>query len=308
MVSHALYRHELSSIVSAMRTATSPPERAVRPKRKRSPSPEVTRTRWRPSEPFNRPYEMSLQTVDGTRFYVSYIVLTLASTHFRDPRLKPTPAAVLVLSVPEHDTTIDTILRLTYLITDPDLSRLGFVAVVDTFVAARKYKLLVAEAALRNALVHPRLAKKEPVRLYAIARRHGLTDVANIAADYACLTNPLTWPACDELEHITAMQYHELVSHYTQRRSAVENIINNMPKVSCSECYYTVYHQYQKAALGCLQEAPTSTEPFTEVLVLESSSKAGCDYCQSQANKRLLKKGLLGELKKQVEALPQAVQ
>lgn len=225
-------------------------------KRERSPSLELVSYLRTGPPPFDREADFIIRTPQTTRYHVSAGILSFASPFFRDlPRIAPTPAEPFILDVPEQDATLEIILRLTYPIPDPVLHDLDDLC--EAYIAAQKYQLDAATAALRKMLLLPRFVEEEPLRVYALACRFGFKEEADVASNFACKSSPQAWPVCDEFEHITGAQYHELMLYHRRRGMAAVQVLQGQELcVECLECGKLWSKKYRKQVARLLLDAP----------------------------------------------------
>ena len=74
----------------------------------------------------------------------------------------------------------------------------------------------IAQDVLDRILVSPHLLEMSHLCVYAIACRHDLEEEAKIAARYALSTNLLDAPLSEDLRHIDAYSYHQLLTRHFQ--------------------------------------------------------------------------------------------
>ena len=92
---------------------------------------------------------------------------------------------------------------------------------------ADKYDISVARSRLRLSLVE--FAKKEPLRVYAIARRLGLEDEMRIASSHSTSIHlPELTELPDEFRFIPATEYHRLIRLHSRYRKEVEAIARSI--------------------------------------------------------------------------------
>lgn len=223
--------------------------------------------RRRAAPPFDEPADFVLSTPHNMHFHVSAALLRLASPYFaaltRSPAYRGAPAP-FVLDVPESDAALETVLRLTYPVPAPVLHDLHDLA--DALAAAQKYELRAAQAALRAMLLLPRFVAREPLRVYALARRFGLDAEANAAAVHACRTPVRDWPVCEELDDITGRQYYDLLAFQRARGAAAVRLLRAAQLSACKNqtcpiaCWVPAYRARAEEALLA---APTSDTVFS---------------------------------------------
>ncbi|KAL7280732.1 hypothetical protein ACG7TL_005674 [Trametes sanguinea] len=184
-----------------------------------------------PTHPFTHPSaDIIFCSSDGVLFKVHKLVLSLASEFFADMFALPQPAApsstglstepiesgkvptelegLPVVHVSEPGTVLEDLFRLVYPFADPSLVK--FDRVRSVFEAALKYQMHEAIAITTRRLLD--LAPTEPLRVYAIACLHSLTDVVTAAAR-AVFDQQLMDKYVDELEEIPVSAYRRLLSY-----------------------------------------------------------------------------------------------
>ena len=255
--------------------------------------------------PFNNPDAgFAIRTeLTNTIFYVPLFLLVSASTFFDSLRSSEE------LVVPESDATMETILRFVYPVPDPVLQDMNDVS--DALAASLRYNIPYVTNRLRHILVSPRFMSLEPVRIYAIARRYGLNEEANLAAQHA-LRFPLDWPAYEEFEHINGKMYHELVVLHRETSRTLVRILQDHPKTTEIFCHSRCtspaswWFQYADAAILKLSEAPLSDEIFTlQFLSTMALQKPGfsCKACWSSMMQALQPGGSILLLKEKFEKI-----
>ncbi|KAJ7636243.1 hypothetical protein FB45DRAFT_906194 [Roridomyces roridus] len=161
-----------------------------------------------------------LRSSDGVDFCVHRAILSLASpvfeTMFRLPQPQPQdsnsgPIDLPVVDVSERSVALERALRFFYPGTHPDsktLEELG--EAIDVLM---KYDVQCQVPALKHRLEHYHASS--PLRVYAIAIRHGWKDAA-VAAARESLKQPLRsfGDLPKELDAITGSAYHHLLQYH----------------------------------------------------------------------------------------------
>ncbi|GJE98366.1 hypothetical protein PsYK624_145950 [Phanerochaete sordida] len=276
------------------------------PKRKRSPSIVFLRHVRTGPAPFNTPGDFIIRTAQDTQYHVSFAILSFASPYFRDlPRDLANPGDPFVLDVPESDATIETLLRLTYPVADPILQDIADLA--DAYAAALKYQLTHAATSLQHMLLLPRFLSREPVRVYAVARRFGLADAADTAADHACATAQAQWPICDEFALAPGMAYQDLVLYHRRRANAAAAILKNTDIFKnekwCRKCAASWAARYTAHIAPLLAEAPMRDDVFSLEHVIDTPELTYCDTCTALIAKATRPGGLIHRLKSEIRAV-----
>lgn len=276
-------------------------------KRKRSPSVVFLRETRTALPPFNTAGDFTIRTAQDTCYHVSYAILAFASPYFRNlplpPQNEPEP---FVLSVPESDATVETLLRLTYPMEDPILQDLEDVS--DAYDAAQKYELAHAAARLQRMLLLPRFLDDDPVHVYAVARRYGLVAAANTAADAACRRPQAAWPICDAFAHAPGMAYQDLVLYHRRRAAAAAAALQATTLFSsekwCRRCTGSWFSPYLTHIRPLLAEAPLRDDVFTLEYLFSTPELTGCDTCAATLARAMRPGGLVHKLKAEVRAAP----
>lgn len=277
------------------------------PKRKRSPSIVFVRYVRTAPAPFNKPDDFNIRTVQDTQYHVSHAILSFASLYFHDLPCNPPDARdPFVLNVLESDATLEILLRFTYPVPDPVLCDLD--DITDAYVAAKKYQLNGAVDGLRRALVLPRFLDREPVRVYAIVRRFGLVQEANLAADAACASSPADWPICEEFEHTGGMAYQDLVLYHRRRAAAAADVLKK-PDLFNARHICTSYRTrssapYVSAIEPLLAHAPLREDIFTASFLTGVGTKVtSYDTCTVVLVRATDPGGAIHRLKMQLRAV-----
>ncbi|CDO76970.1 hypothetical protein BN946_scf184281.g17 [Trametes cinnabarina] len=123
--------------------------------------------------------DVMLRSSDGIDFWVYKVVLAKASSVFRDMFTFPDTATKRqVVELTEKANTLEHLLCLCYLVQRLRFASLKAIALV--LEAAKKYAMVSVTITLGDALL--RFKSTEPLRVYALAYTHALTDVARASA------------------------------------------------------------------------------------------------------------------------------
>ena len=275
------------------------------PKRKRSPSVEFISWKRVAPFPFNEPGpdDFVIRTQQNTYFHVSSTILSLASPYFRDLISKLRLAeAPLTLEVPESQTSIETILRLTYPIPDPVIMDLD--DVTDAYTAALKYKLGLATASLRRMFILPRFIEREPLRVYALSVRFELEEEVNLAAFHACKLSLEQWPDCEELDYISGSQYHALLVHHRRRGTEAVRLLQALSLASSCRCGRNWMDDYKNKAVDFMSKAPASDYVFSAEFIVDFARDLSCIRCSNAALQLTKLQGPFAQLKQDVMSIP----
>ena len=214
-----------------------------------------------------------------------------------------------IVEVSEKPDTLEKLLRFIYPYSNPTLNTLD--DVVAVLEPASKYDVTVAIDALRVLLVSPTFLK-EPLRVYAIACRFDLEEEIKIASRHTLSTKILDSPLSEDLKHITAFQYYQLLNLHKTRAAAAQELLILHEDVKCMMCNGTHYGQFippkwwrdfQERAGKELSERPT-TETIFSMAFLAESANAGCERC---AGSILTAGWFLDQLKQAIDELPSTV-
>ncbi|TBU34046.1 hypothetical protein BD311DRAFT_683222 [Dichomitus squalens] len=190
-----------------------------------APTPSPPPTPPRGAYPFDRiDCEVEFETSDGVRFGVSKDMVSLSSpVLYALIRDLPVPARV---TIPESSKVTDTILRICSPVESP--SGVKTLDLDSALAAATKYKMPKAIQFLRRAL----LARADTdaatsLLLYAVACRHGMHDLALVAAKRTFrmeLTSSL-YPKVEAI-NISAGYLYRLFEYRRRCRDAVRAILD----------------------------------------------------------------------------------
>ncbi|TFK48561.1 hypothetical protein OE88DRAFT_1664459 [Heliocybe sulcata] len=178
---------------------------------------------YRPAgTPFNHESaDVILRSTDNVDFRVHKGILAIASPFFSDmfalgkgagEPAKPVSSEdsdglEVIPMMAEDSEVLDKLLRFSYPVSPPALHTLDELKPVLT--AALKYQFELAVECLRSTLVSSTFLSKEPLRVFAIARQHGLDKETSVVAPYV-LRQGLPGPFVDELKEIPASALHRL--------------------------------------------------------------------------------------------------
>lgn len=176
--------------------------------------------------PFNKAsVDVILYSSDGVAFRMHYALFNEASGFFK-ANLRPSASnarskQVVQVEVPEHSAVLNVILCFCYPMESPVLSTLALTEAA--LEAALKYNMQDATSFLKHQMLH--FACNSPLRVFAIACRHGLEDVASATA--LALSKKAREPSvgdfADELHDLTAGQYMRLLQFCQNPETAPES-------------------------------------------------------------------------------------
>ena len=214
------------------------------------------------SSPFDEPSDgdVILKSSDGVLFRAHKVILSLASPFFRDmfslPQAGSPPdglANAPVIPFSESSEIIDALLRFIYPEEDPDLKPVH--EIEGAVEAAIKYDIPKCISALRKKLIQ--CASKEPIRVFMIACKNNLADVASAAA-HLSLRRPILYSfelgsvvlPFSALEDITAGSLFRLIE-YQRQCSKVAN--DTMSDLTWTREDFTWRTKMNDAILGSCQ-------------------------------------------------------
>lgn len=250
-----------------------------------------------------------------TEFHVHSCILSAASPFFHDLFTLPQPSETSEkkprIPVSESASVLDTLLRYVYPVSNPVISSLHDLQAV--LEAAAKYDLECAISVLRKILVSPLFLEMSPLRVYAIACRHDLEEEAKIAARYTLNTNLLDAPLSEDLRHINAYSYHQLLTLHRRRSQAAQALIKMTDQVRCMQCNGSPFNLdgapkwwfvFEKTAKQELAVRPTTDVVFGMEFLFRAANKAGCPRCPESV---LDSWKFLRDLKAAIDALPETI-
>ncbi|KAL0950274.1 hypothetical protein HGRIS_010254 [Hohenbuehelia grisea] len=252
--------------------------------------------------------------VEPIHFHAHRFILSAASPFFKSmfslPQ-KPVNETSPVVQVSETHTTLDALLQFVYPVPDPEIASLD--ELVPILAAASKYDLTAPISALRKILVTPQFVETEPTRVYAIACRYELAAEARLASSHTLNVNVLDCPLSEDLKHISAYAYHQLLDLHRRRSRAAQALLQAPDGIKCMQCNgtaYSVYGQpkwwfeFETRAKEELAIRPTSAVIFEMPFLFDVASSAGCVRCPGSV---LESHKFLAELKQKIDALPMTI-
>ncbi|KAI0328709.1 hypothetical protein GY45DRAFT_958965 [Cubamyces sp. BRFM 1775] len=290
------------------------------------------------SAPFNIPtVGLILRTSDNVAFHVRAGILAESSPVFYDmfalstqistdeshgakgasdtsPSSPTSSSPAAVPEVPENSNTLDALLRICYPISNPTFCDLDVMKPV--LAAAHKYQMGFVLETLGIRLVE--LARDVPLRVYAIAIRYDMDDVARTAARQFLRHdwNPAGGhPA--ELDDISGSAYHRLLAYRRKCADALASMCTGLgwlPNtgwtfMQCDSCppgapapYCWLrdcevgrkpagwFWQYYQGLAARLQNTPCEDALDDVLLVTEPVKKArDCSTCGTKAFEQMLR-------------------
>ncbi|KAI0053815.1 hypothetical protein FA95DRAFT_1552320 [Auriscalpium vulgare] len=254
---------------------------------------------------------------DSSDFKVHKCILAVASPFFRTmftlPQGAGKDADIPVIEVAEYSTILETLLRFVYPIQDPSVSSLD--ELVPIMCAAAKYEMDAVIMRLRHLLLSKPFITSSPVRVYAIAARFELEDVAKVASSHTLSVNVLDSPLSDDLKHITAYSYHRLLDLHRQRADAAQRALQTPDTITikCVQCNGAVaqsfatprwWEEFRVRAADELRRRPTTDRIFSLGFLMQCAQATGCARC---AGSILESHVFLEKLKETIDSLPSTI-
>ncbi|KAF9527993.1 hypothetical protein CPB83DRAFT_855154 [Crepidotus variabilis] len=266
---------------------------------------------------------------DTTHFYLHKSTLADASSFFCGMFALPEPAvdpsclasmstqSVPRIHIPEPAHIMMLALQLIYPSQQPCVSDLDDLTVVLT--VAVKYDLTPAIDSLRALLLSPLFLEKDPLHVYAIACRFDFDDEAKLASGWTFNANLLDDDEVDcslphpSLRHITAYDYHRLLTLHRRRAKAACALLQAPDTVKCMCCNASVFSTskppkwweiWSAGAKEELKKGPATEIIFSTNYVFEAARKTGCAGCTESVLHSWV---FLSELKEGLSKLPRTI-
>ena len=163
---------------------------------------------------------------DSRDFRVHKLLLSLTSPVFHEMFRLPQPpsetSAIQTVDMHESPRALEVVLRFIYPSENtPVVNDLTLLS--EALVAADKYDIAVARTRLRRSFEE--LARTEPLKVYAIARRIGYENEMKIALSHSTSIHlPSLTELPKEFESMSAAEYHSLIRFHDRYRKGVANI------------------------------------------------------------------------------------
>ncbi|KAF9645861.1 hypothetical protein BDM02DRAFT_3076940, partial [Thelephora ganbajun] len=164
-------------------------------------------------------------------FHVHKLILSIASTVFRDTFTVPQPprsaseeTTLDIVSVTEPAKVLETFLQLIYPVDPPvieDLRLLG-----DLFQLADKYMTSGVGMKLRRFLVSPSFLSDDPIGVFAIACRSNLEKEARLAVSHTFSIDVTPSISTEHLQAMTTQTYHRLLVEHALRREQLIDAVD----------------------------------------------------------------------------------
>ncbi|KAF9501353.1 hypothetical protein BDN71DRAFT_1585085 [Pleurotus eryngii] len=252
-------------------------------------------------------------------FRVHKCVLAVASPFFRtmfslsqpDNPGSDAPSLPLI-PVSEPKSTIEVLLQFVYPIPDPPIRTLE--ELTTMLGAAIKYEFECLVTSLRKLLVSPHSLQSQPVRVFAIACRFDLDDEAKTASRYTLRVNVLDCPLSDDLKHISADSYHQLLDLHRRRPRTAQELTVYLPdSVKCALCTGSTHalfrspkwwKEFESRAKERLAITPTTDGIFEREFLAGCANAAECQRCFESFCSAW---PFLQEMKARIDALPATI-
>ncbi|KIM25216.1 hypothetical protein M408DRAFT_221923 [Serendipita vermifera MAFF 305830] len=263
-----------------------------------------------------------LQSSDSFSFSVHRCLLVRASPAFCDtfhipPIAIPCSSVVpnlVPIPISEPAYVLDALLRFMYPLPPPSFNDLSQLAPV--LAACINYQMAPAISILRQQLVSPKFLLREPLRVFAIARRFGLTAEVAEASRETLRIDLSEAPFYEEMKYISAYDLQCLLVLHRQRGKAARSVLSarsSACRLRCSKCsrdnmgQYTLpprwWREFERKAKEELTRRPLTDVIFT-MRFLSECANAGCSSCGTSL---LDSYEFLETLKAEIDALPDAL-
>ncbi|KZS97995.1 hypothetical protein SISNIDRAFT_449608 [Sistotremastrum niveocremeum HHB9708] len=215
--------------------ATSPfPEAAAKPGAPQSPAKYISNAFDNP----DKDAEFVLVASDNVYFYVHKWPLAKASPVFKDMlsigdrQAQPVGTALDPLhglpfvEVTEAAHTLAALLEFVYPVTNPTIKT--FELLSNLTDAAHKYDVAVVLKAVQLSLRESRFMDPQPLRVYAIAKRYGFSQVEKDAVRKCYAINPAKVPSLlipREMEYLSARDLHRLLVYKRARAKGAIDLL-----------------------------------------------------------------------------------
>ena len=164
-------------------------------------------------------------------FYVHKIILSIASSVFRDilsipqpPRHSSEDATLDVIGVTEPAKVLETFLQLIYPVDPPIIEHLRLMD--DLFRLADKYAAKGVNEKLKKRLISPSFLKDDPIGVFAIACRSNLDEEERLAVSYTFSIDIINEISEEHIQTMTAGIYHRLLVKHAFRREQLLSAVD----------------------------------------------------------------------------------
>jgi BTB/POZ domain len=249
-------------------------------------------------------------------FRVHKCILLLGSPFFQAmfplPQSKATTNELVpVLNVAEPSAVFDPLLRFLYPVPDPEVSTLD--ELVPLLCAAVKYNMAAVTHRLRALLVSPTFLESAPLRAFATASRLDLEEEAKVVSKHTLRVRVLDVPLCDDLRHISAYSYHQLLQLHRRRGEAARQALCMPKDLCCIQCngsnfdaaaHPKWWDEFVVRAEEELRSRPTTEVIFSLKFLMQCAHASGCPRCSGSILESFI---FLDALKEKIDALPSTI-
>ena len=222
-----------------------------------------------------------------------------------------TDELIPILDVAESSAIFDPLLRFLYPVPDPAVATLD--ALVPLLCAAVKYEMAAVMHRLRVLLVSPAFLESAPLRVFAIASRFDMEEEAKLASKHTLRQRVLDAPLCDDLRHISAYSYHQLLQLHQRRGEAALQALCVSKDLRCLQCNGTNWNavappkwwaEFVTRAQEELRIRPTTDVIFSPKFLMQCAHASGCSRCSGSILESFI---FLDALKAKIDALPSTI-
>ena len=253
--------------------------------------------------------DVILRSSDDLDFRVHKLILSENSPIFEGMFALPPPSSfspssadaklddLPIVPVPEDSQTLSHLLRACYPskgVWFPDLTVLGKV-----LLTAEKYSMIGIMSLLAPLLAEHGLADREPMRVYALACRFGLTNVAAVAAK-ASLKHTFPGPSFPELKYMCGQSFHDLITYRYRCSWIISNLFNDpgsvwndkdtpfphywgdFPNNGCDQCGMAWFDAFkQSISKEAFDRCVSGSTVLSPDLLNRTFNRESCDTCQT---------------------------
>ncbi|KZO97333.1 hypothetical protein CALVIDRAFT_563123 [Calocera viscosa TUFC12733] len=225
----------------------------------------------------------------------------------RDPE-----SAVPIVDCTERGRTLKLLLQLIYPVPKPQFRT--FAQIEPVLEAAHKFEMDAALQHLAGILREPHFIQLDPVRVYALACRYDLPDLARLASSFT-LRSDLEQTAEESVFGLSAAAFLRLLQFRDTRASQITSILTERaPPSPCEQCKIAWASNWLRLALEEIRRRPVSdvifslsfvTKSFDVEQVRRSFDRIGYHQCNNIFN--IADHDWLQELKKKIDQLPESL-
>lgn len=188
-------------------------------------SAAVTDTKLAPAPFDDQNADIVLRSSDKVDFRVYRLILSLASSFFKDtfnlPQSQVQQPNANLIDLAEDSTVVGKMLQFCYPGVEPQFDDAEELSpVIDALSKYAMDDLLIRAQKILSAF-----SKQDPVRVFAISYRYRWKDMVMAAAEHTLdLPSPFPGHYVDELDHVPTREYHRLVDYHSQCSSVYESL------------------------------------------------------------------------------------